>query len=132
MNLYLGINDYILFESAVPKTDGAYFLGWIIIFLFAFLYEGYQIVHFKIVDTIDRGIEASMQIRMKNAVIRGGTRFFAAAWTYLLMLISMTFNIGLFFAVIMGLGFGSAVFGPYLSKLQEKKLMAFQNEDLCC
>lgn len=96
------------------------------------LYEGYQILHFKVLDIIGNLADESFQTKLLSALLRGITRIIGAAWSYLLMLIAMTFNVGLFFAVILGLGCGSATFGPYLSKLQERKLVSHQTEDLCC
>jgi copper transporter 1 len=42
MYFHTGIRDYILFETAIPETQGAYFGALLLCFLFAFLYEGYQ------------------------------------------------------------------------------------------
>ncbi|KAJ3328950.1 hypothetical protein HDU76_008951 [Blyttiomyces sp. JEL0837] len=47
----------------------------------------------------------------RRALARGGIRIVTAVLAYLLMLIIMNFNAGLFFAAILGLGFGSAIFG---------------------
>jgi copper transporter 1 len=134
MKMYFhgGFKDYILFENAVPVNYGTYSLAIMVVFIFAMLYEGYQILHFKVLDIIANQVDNTVKTQIKTAFLRGITRLIGAMWTYALMLIAMTFNIGLFLSVIFGLAFGSAVFGSYLSKLQEKRLVDYQTEELCC
>ena len=132
MYFHTGIKDYILFENAVPGNNGTYALALILVFLFAMLYDGYQILHFKVLDIIGNQSDNTTKTQIKTAFLRGFTRLIGAWWTYSLMLIAMTFNVGLFLSVIIGLAFGSAIFGPFLSKLEEKRLVSFQGEELCC
>jgi copper transporter 1 len=113
-----------------------YTLACIIIFIFAACYEGYQILHLKTLEWISQQKSANeaptLNQKAIDAVLRIAVRVFGACWSYLLMLIVMTFNIGLFLAVIFGLGIGSAIFGPYLSRLEARRLVEFQTDELCC
>ena len=113
-----------------------YILACIIIFIFATCYEGYQILHLKALEWISQqkspNESATLNQKTVEAGLRIAVRVIGACWSYLLMLIVMTFNIGLFLAVIFGLGFGSAVFGPYLSRLEARRLIEFQTDELCC
>jgi hypothetical protein len=48
------------------------------------------------------------------AALRGGLRLVSTTIGYCLMLVAMTFNIGLFLAVVLGFGFGTFVFAPMI------------------
>jgi hypothetical protein len=47
--------------------------------------------------------------RFRRAAIKGLIRFTTVSISYLLMLLSMTFNIGIFLSIVFGLGIGSAL-----------------------
>ncbi|KAJ3171741.1 hypothetical protein HK101_011244 [Irineochytrium annulatum] len=71
------------------------------------------------------------------AVVRGLMRTVSAIIAYLLMLIVMSYNIGLFFAVVLGLGTGSAIFGGKLLILAKGAASARGGNvegdwELCC
>jgi hypothetical protein len=58
---------------------------------------------------MSRGIQGITQ-----AFIRGLLRTVSITLSYALMLLSMTFNVGLFIAIVIGFGFGTFVFTPML------------------
>lgn len=61
----------------------------------------------------DRALETFQQsyiyLNIQRAIIRGTIRFITASVSYLLMLLSMTFNIGIFLSIMLGLGVGSGL-----------------------
>jgi len=166
MFFHTGINDYILFQDWVPRTDGQYALAWILIFLSAIGYEAlttYQamcelnwrksqteklkgnatavdlsvcapddfgareagartagssdsdhtqisnttVPFWKIIGGFNQGFEG-----VKVAFVRSLFRFFTSALALILMLIVMSFNVGLFFAVTVGYLIGHFLFAP--------------------
>ncbi|KAJ3189877.1 hypothetical protein HDU85_000161 [Gaertneriomyces sp. JEL0708] len=75
--------------------------------------------------------------RVRRAFIRGLAKMITVTAAYALMLIAMTFNVGLFFAVVAGLGVGAAVFsewsGAIISRIVEaEKEVEGGGEELCC
>jgi hypothetical protein len=106
--------------------------------MFSALYEGYQLVHIKALDFIESlnpknpGIRMPFRHKLLAALCRMSIRVIGAGWSYMLMLVAMTFNAGLFMSVILGLGVGSAIFGPFHSKLNALRLVELQNTELCC
>ena len=138
MYFHSGFRDYILFEWAVPTSTGSYIGSCILIILFACLYEGYQVLYLKCLDSIDKMTVANEENQPSRyqfflaGLFRMGIRIIGAAWSYLLMLIVMSFNVGLFISVILGLGLGSALFGPMHSKLSSLRLVEWHTSELCC
>jgi copper transporter 1 len=129
-----------LFQRAVPESTGDYVLALFLIFFFAMLYEGYQVIYVRAIDWADNLSTAksasshtpSLSNKALAALIRASARIVGAGWSYLLMLITMTFNVGLFMAVIVGLGAGSAIFGPFHSKYSSLRVAEIQSSELCC
>ncbi|RKO91583.1 Ctr copper transporter family-domain-containing protein [Blyttiomyces helicus] len=142
MFFHTGLADYVLFESWVPRTNGQFTGAFIAIFLAAFLYEGYLAYNAlleaswaKSVRTFpgtdDAPAPASLlKERLVRAGIRFASRFIGATAAYALMLITMTFNVGLFFAVVVGLAVGSAVFADVVRQGENKGVEIRDN--LCC
>lgn len=67
-----------------------------------------------------------------SAGIRGTTRIVIATVAYLLMLVVMTYNVGLCVATVLGLGLGSAVFGGFARRVNVKAGISDANVELCC
>jgi hypothetical protein len=138
MYFHLGIKDYILFQKAVPQNDGEYVLALFLVFFFSTLYEGYQVIYMRALDWAEtitaknRGVDISLYSKILGASTRILIRVIGAGWSYLLMLVTMTFNVGLFMAVIVGLGVGSAIFGPFHSRYNSLRMAEIQKSELCC
>ncbi|TPX37594.1 hypothetical protein SmJEL517_g00651 [Synchytrium microbalum] len=71
-------------------------------------------------------------------LIRGSLRMVMATLSYALMLVTMTYNVGLFFSVVVGLGVGSMLAAP-ITKSAEKAMVAsgaivgtVHNWETCC
>jgi copper transporter 1 len=139
MFFHTDIATYILFRNWVPQNIGQYVLSWFACFFAAIVYEALQVyVSFmelkwsptrvcldsngtvfgektkptvvspwKHVAGLSQG-----SLGVMNAVMRAVLRMISTTLGYALMLIAMTFNVGLFFAVISGFGIGTFVFGP--------------------
>lgn len=55
---------------------------------------------------------------LKISLIRGGFKIILVAISYFLMLIAMTFNVGLFVSVLLGFAIGTILFSPVKSSGQ--------------
>jgi copper transporter 1 len=143
MFFHFGINDYLLFEFIVPSTTFEYLLALIVCFSIALFYEYLLVVteNYKVFwkslgagkdgllgdhknAAVDRSrfalLWTPLQIRVGKSLFRMATMFFA----YLCMLIAMTFNIGLFMAILLGFGVGRFFF----SELDFEQ----NNKEHCC
>jgi solute carrier family 31 (copper transporter), member 1 len=135
-----GISDYLLFESWVPRTPFQYFLAILFSFSLAVTYEGFQVLIFfldikwlapeeiisdtasseGLINTAPAPLLSHICGYSKGkrgiilALLGGFLRTFATAIGYALMLVAMTFNIGLFLSVVIGFGFGSFLFSPII------------------
>lgn len=56
--------------------------------------------------------------------IRGTVAFLNYAWDYMLMLVAMTFNAGVFMSLIGGIGLGFLLIGDYLDYVPERRKVA--------
>eukprot|EP00010_Vexillifera_abyssalis_P008228 CAMPEP_0201544484 /NCGR_PEP_ID=MMETSP0173_2-20130828/1099_1 /ASSEMBLY_ACC=CAM_ASM_000268 /TAXON_ID=218659 /ORGANISM="Vexillifera sp., Strain DIVA3 564/2" /LENGTH=352 /DNA_ID=CAMNT_0047952613 /DNA_START=47 /DNA_END=1105 /DNA_ORIENTATION=+ len=128
MFFHTGISDYILFESWVPETDAEYVGSWFAIFFAAILLEILRacraFFEFRVqagpcdCDPKDRSLNAFLQyhpFRCGVDLLRACLHFFDVMWALLLMLVAMTFNVGLFFAVGAGALIGHFAVGRYFS-----------------
>ncbi|KAJ3035191.1 hypothetical protein HDV00_004260 [Rhizophlyctis rosea] len=73
--------------------------------------------------------------RIASAVIRGVSRLVSASLAYIMMLVVMTYNVGLCIAIVVGLAIGSAVFGEVGRILAERDGVVVTkkvDEELCC
>lgn len=142
MYFHSGINDYILFEFILPSSNFEYLLALIVCFSIALFYEYILVVSekyelfWKSLGTgknislgghnyvaLDRSkfalVWTPRQIRAAKSLLRVGTMFLA----YLCMLLAMTFNIGLFMAVLLGFGAGRYFFCEFVTE---------KNIEHCC
>ncbi|KAJ3300741.1 hypothetical protein HK104_006039 [Borealophlyctis nickersoniae] len=116
MFFHTGISDYVLLENWVPRNGGQYAGAWIGTFLLGLVFEITTTLHYLLEARRTRyELEAvtplSKSYTVMIAVTRGLIRMWVAFLAYILMLVVMTYNVGLFFAAIVGLGAGAAVFG---------------------
>jgi ABC-type dipeptide/oligopeptide/nickel transport system permease component len=68
---------------------------------------------------------------VRISISRSIYRFFATAFSYSLMLIAMTFNVGFFISVCAGIAFGSFLFTPISSKVLGSKPDIIFNTGCC-
>lgn len=115
MYFHTGIRDYVLFHSWVPSTLTAYILA-----IAATALGGVVSAWLRAVRVVyeahawaraSGGWEHAPLLRRNTG--RALIVVISSAVDYLLMLIAMTFNVGLFVAVILGLGVGTLLFGHW-------------------
>ncbi|KAI9103747.1 Ctr copper transporter family-domain-containing protein [Phlyctochytrium arcticum] len=72
--------------------------------------------------------------RLFRALLRGVSKFVTVTCAYALMLLAMTYNVGLFFAVVLGVAVGSAVFAEWMREAGKSQpgLRETGRETLCC
>ena len=130
----------ILFQQWIPRTTAQYVLSWFACMILAVMYEALQVfITFMELKwsptpaTLDSqgtlfGEKAGKPSPISpwrhvaglsqgskgvlNALMRAILRMTSIALGYALMLIAMTFNVGLFFAVVSGVGIGTFIFAP--------------------
>ncbi|KAJ9052023.1 hypothetical protein DSO57_1038351 [Entomophthora muscae] len=139
MKMYFhgGINDYMMFKNWVPEALGSYMGAWFLFFFLGVGLEGFLVFahntqlewmhNTKSFDTEDAfdikplsvfssRIRASKKIiTVSRAFLLAVFRFIESGLAYFLMLVTMIFNIGLFFSVISGHAFGVFLFSRFRS-----------------
>ncbi|EGG19017.1 hypothetical protein DFA_02260 [Cavenderia fasciculata] len=136
MFFHTGILDYILFETWVPRTRNQFIGYWFLIFFAAIIFECEKTLR----SILEKRWEAEKQLardldinsneslvskgifkgtyptfNLKVDLLRGFLHGFELTLSYLLMLVAMTFNVALFFAVIAGTIAGNVAVGRYRS-----------------
>ncbi|KAJ3217430.1 hypothetical protein HK099_005471 [Clydaea vesicula] len=155
MFFHSGPVDYILFKSLVPQNSLHYAIAIVILFFLAVFYEWlhvfsilkeeewklknypaicypYKPLNLKEVKEEDEN--NSQYIGLKILLLRGLFKFLLTTLSYSLMLIVMTFNIGYFFAIIIGYTVGTMCFGG-LCKRGSNTISASSQEasaSVCC
>ncbi|CAD2099728.1 copper transporter, putative [Plasmodium vinckei brucechwatti] len=104
----------ILFKFWETTTVPFYFISLILCFMFGILSVAFKVLRLYIEKALPTTSNANIftsATLFKHNTIRMILSFIIYSWDYLLMLIVMTFNVGLFFAVILGLSFGYFLMG---------------------
>jgi len=122
-----GFMDYVLFEEWVPTSIGYYIATWLVVCIFGVLFEFFKLYRStKEKAWMDVGTEDLQcltvngekmfypQFRIRVDLLRSLFHFIEMAWSMLLMLVVMTFNIGLFFAVCFGAFVGMLFVGRFM------------------
>ncbi|KAJ3102378.1 hypothetical protein HDU97_000585 [Phlyctochytrium planicorne] len=142
-SFHTDISSPLLLAQFTPKTPLHYAIACLVTFLLAVMYEAWlslpqrvdrQFTYASVPSSAPshggrRGSDATAvgehggwrESKVARSAARGGMRIVSAALGYLLMLIVMTFNLGLFFSVVLGLGLGSALFGGGLASSGSSK-----------
>ncbi|KAJ3148739.1 hypothetical protein HDU89_004589 [Geranomyces variabilis] len=149
MFFHTGFADYVLFESWVPRTSGQYFGTWVAIFILGVFYEGWHAIiatyEAKFLRTTTKAADGNSEAnlmpnattssrvgdRIKHALLRFVAKAVTVTIAYALMLVAMTFNVGLFFAVVVGLATGSAIFTD-VTRAALTAALTNEGEELCC
>ncbi|KAI9291583.1 hypothetical protein K502DRAFT_333066 [Neoconidiobolus thromboides FSU 785] len=145
MYFHGGINDYMMFQSWVPKTYGSYSGAWLLFFFLGILLEGFLVFgsnlqakwiqeaeaaditanSFGVQGNTEETLisknkfmffEMSSVITWGKAVILSLLRFVESTLAYFLMLVTMIYNVGLFFSVVAGHAVGVFLFSRFRSK----------------
>jgi copper transporter 1 len=128
MYFHSGIKDYILFREFVPQNGLQYAFTVVFTILLGVLLEYLSMVRYRLDLKWSKTFKPSLGFLDENAatggqvvkqegltdrqrLIRSSIRFVEILIGYSLMLIAMTFNIGMFFSAIVGLSLGEFLFG---------------------
>ncbi|KAK9764646.1 hypothetical protein K7432_007688 [Basidiobolus ranarum] len=128
MYFHTGIHEYILFKNWVPKSKGQLVGAWFAIFFIGALYEGFGVLRGNLESKWALTNQPSSSISLgfftaslPRDTIRLVMRFIDATVGYSLMLVTMTFNVALFFSIITGLAVGSFLFAKFRTVSVEPK-----------
>ncbi|SPJ12765.1 copper transporter [Plasmodium sp. DRC-Itaito] len=114
MSFQLTTHTIILFNKWETKSALSYYISLVLCFFFGIISVGLKVVRLNVEHSLpkteDTNIFKSL-VLFKNNSYRMLLSFVIYSWDYLLMLIVMTFNVGLFVAVVLGLSFGFFIFG---------------------
>jgi copper transporter 1 len=140
------IQTYILFKSWVPTNNSEYIGSWFAIFFIAIFYESIITLRMYIEfiwlkNELKRDLDGKSIIYKSYYIqdfLKGLFKFLESTLSYGLMLITMTFNVGLFFAVITGLAIGTWIFAfirrKFVIKSSDGTFNVIKDEavDACC
>jgi copper transporter 1 len=128
MYFHTGIKDYVLFKQWVPTSDGYYVGTWIAVFLFGVFYEALKVLRTRLEKKWQAQFEAQSEsqyllnpsffapqqpFRLSVDLMRGIMHTVEVGWGLLIMLVAMTYNVGLFFGVLAGAFVGSVALGRF-------------------
>jgi len=153
MYFHFTIYDYILFKEWVPQTVVSYVIAVFGTFLLAILYEGLKV--FKIKMELSWRAQLRKKLQQKSTQLddtplmptgevskrpydfwieiqRSMLKMLETFLHYILMLLAMTFNVGLFIAIIAGVGVGSLLFAPFAVIETNNPAKASLNNDSHC
>lgn len=114
MYFQFSTHTIILFKIWETKDPFIYYVSLFFCFGFGVISVMLKVLRLKMEQSFNKISDITMYMDkepLKNNVIRMILAFIIYSWDYLLMLIVMTFNAGLFAAVILGLSFGFFLFG---------------------
>ncbi|ANQ09375.1 Copper transporter putative [Plasmodium coatneyi] len=114
MSFQLSTHTIILFKFWETKTETSYYISLVLCFLFGVISVLLKLLRLHIEQTLPKTKDTNVMrsgILFKNNLTRSVLSFIIYSWDYLLMLIVMTFNVGLFVAVVVGLSIGFFLFG---------------------
>ncbi|KXN67248.1 Ctr-domain-containing protein [Conidiobolus coronatus NRRL 28638] len=117
MYFHTGFADYILFKEWVPRTGGQYAGSVIAILVMGIFYEFLLTLRSQLEsrwsDQNNSKLTEYSATQFRIDISRATIQFFESLLAYALMLITMTFNVGLFFAVIAGIALGTLIFSRF-------------------
>jgi len=131
MYFHGGYADYILFQNWVPQNIVQYTFSWFAIFAVTVFHEFIRMIRKKferncrntsprlVADSENSKISAVLPFSFAVDFPRAVLQALEAAWSLFVMLIAMTYNIGLFAAIVVGYFFGSLIFGRYSAAYDE-------------
>jgi len=134
MYFHSGIVDYVLFKGWVPRNGVQYAFTWIGIAVAGVLLEFVKYIRSRLekrwCDNSERFMRlngdeerpTTMPWSWKVDLPRSLLAALELGWGYCLMLVAMTFNVGLFFAVLFGCFVGTLIFGRFLVSLPKPKV----------
>ncbi|EFC49282.1 predicted protein [Naegleria gruberi] len=117
---------YILFQNWNADTDWKYALSFLGVFLLAFFNQSiYFSLHFQVDEKRRRILHY-----LVSYIVKPIGFFVEMSIGYLLMLVSMTYNFGLFMAIIVGNFIGYIIFQMLISEYLERKQARTSEEEV--
>jgi len=126
MYFHTGLREYILFEGWVPETEAEFAGSWFAVFFMGIFLEFLRAVRAffeyrmspskcACADSVKSFSTFVAERPLRPAVdfMRSCLHLVDVCWALLLMLVAMTFNVALFFAVVIGAAFGNLIFGRF-------------------
>ncbi|KAL3899979.1 MAG: hypothetical protein SGCHY_001658 [Lobulomycetales sp.] len=124
MFFHTGINEFVLFRNWIPRTELQYWGTMAVLFILSIFYEFlnvYQTIFQATGNLNPAAVVFPLSVPVKNCsgtgskgysviMVRFVMKFVSATLGYALMLVTMTFNVGLYFSVVLGLAIGYALF----------------------
>ncbi|KAF9177812.1 hypothetical protein BGZ51_003185 [Haplosporangium sp. Z 767] len=140
MYFHLGFADYVLFENWVPRNQSQYIGTWFALFFITIFFQIVSTYHTALeaqwaeenaYEAANSKSDSTVSLSANNWILVHWVHLWRQPWTmreakqnlirafltfvettlgYALMLVTMTFNVPLFFAVIVGLTVGSVIF----------------------
>lgn len=131
----------VLFSWWSTRTSTQYAVCCLVCVVFGFVSIALKVLRRKsehqLMEAEERGeptlILGSFPI-FHNAV-RGTVAFLNYAWDYMLMLVAMTFNVGVFLSVLGGIALGFVLIGQYLEGVPDQRKVASAcecDQDISC
>ncbi|PRP79772.1 endosomal membrane protein [Planoprotostelium fungivorum] len=123
MYFHLDYRDYILFRQWVARTDLQYALSLIAVFAIAVTFEFLKMMRAQLerrwmnehvtgcTSVNDSIAESTPPFKLSVDVPRSILHFVGVMWGLFVMLIAMTYNVGMVISVGAGAGFGALLFG---------------------
>jgi len=149
MFFHWGWYDYILFKGWIPYNQLTYAISFIAVFFIALLHEGYKALKEKLlmkwksnyeriateensVNTISpQLVYRDTKYDWKREIPGAIYKSIDMALHYLIMLIAMTFNAGLFIAIILGYGVGHILFARLNKPKKRSRGSIMEVEESC-
>lgn len=116
MYFHTGWQDYILFQNWVPKSLSAYVLACLGVLsagVSSAALRGVRLIFEAHSLSAPRTHDHGWAHILRANAARAGLVTISTALDYALMLVAMTFNVGLFLCVCFGLGLGTLLFGHW-------------------
>lgn len=88
-------------------------------------------VHLMLAEGKGKGILIFGSFPVYHNSLRGVVAFFNYTWDYMLMLVAMTFNVGIFFSMLAGIALGFLFIGHFLDYMPTDPSPASDNNPCC-
>jgi len=128
MYFHTGIVDYVLFKGWVPKTSGEYAGTWFAVCLMTIISECLKAIkcYWKYKEKKKTRCRAVISCLLPNTkCAKAVFRVVEVAWGFLVMLVVMNYNVGLFFALLTGVFIGHFCVEQYIKDWEAE-------EETCC
>jgi len=116
--------DYVLFQKWVPNSTGTYTATWIAVLVFTIFFEVLKLMRTRYekkwaaqeyTSINSTGLmDGEAPFRAKIDISRAFLHTIEVGWGFLVMLIVMTYNVGLFLAVLAGSFIGMLLVGRFV------------------